>query len=200
MSDWRLDEHGGADAAAIGEIDVIPGHPDTLIRIERLEQEVQYHPGDWQTRVALAQALAQNGQFGQSVDHLRSSLDLVSDRRSLASIFFNLGVCFENQEAWAQAITAYEQCAFLLPHLFWVHHNLGICFHRSGNLPCAVDELRLATALNREVPELYQSLAEACLDAGLPGEAQQACRRFIELEPYSTWGHQVLDRIRRQIN
>src|SRR5213594_27466 len=105
MSDWRLDEHGGADAELIGEIDVIPGNPDTLVRIERLEREVQYHPYDWQTRVALAQALAQNGQFDQSVSQLRSSLDLVSDRQSLASIFFNLGVCFESQEAWTQAIT-----------------------------------------------------------------------------------------------
>ena len=200
MSEWRLNEYQGADAEMVGEIDVVPGHPETLGRIERLQREVEFHPHVWQTRVALAQAFAQNGQFEQSVSQLRSSLDLVSDRRSLASIFFNLGICFENQEAWGQAISAYEQCAFLLPHLFWVHHNLGICFHRSGNLPCAVDELRLATALNREVPELYQSLAEACLDAGLPGEAQQACRRFIELEPYSTWGHQVLDRIRRQIN
>jgi tetratricopeptide (TPR) repeat protein len=200
MSEWRLNEYQGADAEMVGEIDVEPGHPETLGRIERLQREVEYHPHVWQTRVALAQAFAQNGQFDQSVSQLRSSLDLVSDRRSLASIFFNLGICFENQEAWGKAISAYEQCAFLLPHLFWVHHNLGICFHRSGNLPCAVDELRLATALNREVPEIYQSLAEACLDAGLPGEAQQACRRFIELEPYSTWGHQALDRIRRQIN
>jgi len=200
MSDWRLDEHRGAEAEVIGEIDVIPGHPDVLSRIERLQREVEYHPYDWQTRVALAQALAQNGQFDQSVRQLRSSLDLVSDRRSLASIFFNLGVCFESQEAWSQAIAAYEQCAFLLPHLFWVHHNLGICFHRSGNLPSAVDELRLATVLNGDLPELYQSLAEACLEAGLAGEAQQACQRIVELEPYSTWAHQALDRIRRQIH
>jgi tetratricopeptide (TPR) repeat protein len=200
MSDWRLDEHGGAEAEVIGEIDVIPGHPDVISRIERLQREVEYHPHDWQTRVALAQALAQNGQFDQSVGQLRSSLDLVSDRRSLASIFFNLGVCFESQEAWAPAISAYEQCAFLLPHLFWVHHNLGICFHRSGNLPCAVDEFRLATALNSELPELYRSLAEACLDAGLAEEARQACRRCIDLEPHSVWPHQALDRIRRLIN
>jgi tetratricopeptide (TPR) repeat protein len=200
MSDWRLDEYRGADAEVIGEIDVIPGHPDVLLRIERLQREVEYHPYDWQTRVALAQALAQNGQFDQSVRQLHSSLDMVSDPRSLASIFFNLGVCFESQEAWARAIAAYEQCAFLLPHLFWVHHNLGICFHRSGNLPCAVDELRLATALNSDVPELYRSLAEACLDAGLIGEAVQACRRIIDLDPQSIWAHQAMDQIRRQIN
>jgi tetratricopeptide (TPR) repeat protein len=200
MSDWRLDEQSGADAEVIGEIDVIPGHPDIVSRIERLQREVDYRPFDWQTRVALAQALAQNGEFDRSVGQLRSSLDLVSDRRSLASIFFNLGVCFENQEAWTHAIAAYEQCAFLLPHLFWVHHNLGVCFHRSGNLPSAVDELRLATALNGELPELYQSLAEVCLDAGLAAEAQEACRRFIELQPHCLWPHQTLERIRKQIN
>ncbi len=200
MPDWRLNEFHGAEAEMIGEIDVIPGHPETLGRIERFKQEVQFRPHDWEARVALAQALAQNGQFDQSVNQLRFSLELVSDHQSLASIFFNLGVCFENLEAWTHAIAAYEQCAFLLPHLFWVHHNLGICCHRSGNLPSAVDELRLATALNGEEPELYQSLAEACLDAGLAGEAQQACRRSIELAPHSIWAHQALDRIRRQIN
>ena len=78
MSDWRLDEHGGAEAEVIGEIDVIPGHPDVLSRIERLQREVEYHPHDWQTRVALAQALAQNGQFDQSVGQLRSR-----DRKSV---------------------------------------------------------------------------------------------------------------------
>jgi Flp pilus assembly protein TadD len=200
MSDWRLDEYRGAEAEVIGEIDVIPGNPDVLSRIERLEREVEYHPYDWQTRVALAQALAQNGQFDQSVRQLRTSLDLVSDRRSLASIFFNLGVCFESQEAWTQAIAAYEQCAFLLPHLFWVHHNLGICHHRSGNLAGAVDELRLATALNNEVPELYRTLAEVCMEAGLHGEAQHACRRCMELEPHSVWPHQALERLRRSLN
>jgi Flp pilus assembly protein TadD len=200
MSDWRLDEYRGAEAEVIGEIDVIPGHPDILSRIERLQREVEYHPHDWQMRVALAQALAQNGQFDQSVGQLHSSLDLVSDRRSLASIFFNLGVCFESQEAWAQAIAAYEQCAFLLPHLFWVHHSLGVCFHRSGNLTGAIDEFRLATALNNRVPELYRSLAQACLDAGLAEEAQQACNRLVELQPHSVWAHRELDRIRRQIH
>lgn len=200
MSDWRLDENRGAEAEVIGEIDVVPGNPDVLSRIERLKREVEYHPYDWETRVALAQALAQNGQFDQSVCQLRSSVDLVSDRRSLASIFFNLGVCFESQEAWSQAIAAYEQCAFLLPHLFWVHHNLGVCFHRSGNLPSAVDELRLATALNSEVPELHRSLAEACLEAGLLGEAQHACRRCLELEPHSLWPLQTLENLRHAVN
>jgi Flp pilus assembly protein TadD len=197
MSDGRLDEHRGAEAEVIGEIDVIPGDPDILSRIERLEREVEHHPHDWQTRVALAQALAQNGQFDQSVRQLQTSLDLVSDRRSVASIFFNLGVCFESQEAWSQAIAAYEQCAFLMPQLLWVHHNLGVCFHRSGDLPRAVDELRLATALDGEVPEVYRSLAEVCLDTGLHGEARQACRSALELEPFAAWPHKILEQIHR---
>jgi tetratricopeptide (TPR) repeat protein len=200
MSEWRTDECGGEASDLIGEIDVIPGNPDTLRRIERLQFAVDRTPHDWQSRVALAQALAQNGEFERSVLHLRTSVELVSERQALASIFFNMGICLENQEQWGQAVAAYEQCAFLIPNLFWVHHNLGVCLHRSGNLPYAIDELRLAVALDSEVPDVHQSLAEAYRDAGMLRDAERSCRRLLELNPDSLWATRALHDIHRRLN
>jgi type IV pilus assembly protein PilF len=200
MPEWRTSEYGGDASELVGEIDVMPGHPDVLRRIERLQFAVDRSPHDWQSRVALAQALAQNGEFDRSVGQLRTSIELVSDRQSLASIFFNLGVCMESQERWSDAAVAYEQCAFLMPHLFWAHFNLGVCLRRCGRLSHALDELRLAQGLNSDLPDVYQGLAEAYRDAGMLFEAERACLRLLEKEPESLWALRTLHNIRRQIN
>jgi tetratricopeptide (TPR) repeat protein len=200
MPEWRTSEYGGDASDLVGEIDVMPGHPDVLRRIERLQFAVDRSPHDWQSRVALAQALAQNGEFDRSVGHLRSSIELVSDRQSLASIFFNLGVCLESQDRWSDAAIAYEQCAFLMPHLFWVHYNLGVCLHRSGRLSHALDELRLAQGLDSEIPDVYRSLAETYMAAGMMYEAERACHRLLEMDPESIWALRTLHNIRRQMN
>jgi Flp pilus assembly protein TadD len=200
MPEWRTYEYGDTNDELVGEIDVLPGHPDVLRRIERLQSAVDRSPHDWHLRVALAQALAQNGEFDRSVAHLRSSLDLVSDRQSLASIFFNLGVCLENGERWSEAAVAYEQCAFLMPHLFWVHYNLGVCLFRSGHLSHAIDELRMALAIDNRIPDAHQSLAVTYRAAGMLREAQDSCRRLLGLEPGSLWAARTLHEIYRQIN
>lgn len=200
MSERRTDEYCGDVSALIGEIDVTPDNPALLRRIERLQCSVDGSPHDWRSRLALAQALAQNGDFVRSESHLRASVELVSERQTLASIFFNLGICLENQEQWTQAAVAYEQCAFLIPNLFWVHHNLGTCLHRAGNLPYAIDELRLALALNNEAPELHASLAAAYREAGMLREAERCCLQVLQLEPHSVWATRTLHDIRRQIN
>lgn len=200
MPEWRTYEYGGDTSELVGEIDVIPGNPDVLRRIERLQFAVDRSPHDWQSRVALAQALAQNGEFDRSVAHLRASLDLVSDRQSLASIFFNLGVCLENQQQWAEAAVAYEQCAFLIPHLFWAHHNLGLCLYRCGEFSHAIDELRLALAIDGEAPEVHQSLARVTMAAGRLYEARRACERLQALVPDSVWAARTLHEIQRQLN
>jgi len=200
MSERRTDEYCGDGNSLIGEIDVTPGNPALLRRIERLQCSVDRSPHEWKSRLALAQALAQNGDFAHSASHLRASVDLVSERQALASIFFNLGICLENQEQWSQAAVAYEQCAFLIPNLFWVHHNLGICLHRAGNLPYAIDELRLALALNGQAPEIHASLAAAYCEAGMLREAERCCLCVLELEPHSLWATRMLHDLCRQLN
>jgi tetratricopeptide (TPR) repeat protein len=200
MSEWRTDEYSGEGNEFIGEIDVAPGNPAILRRIERLQFAVDRNPHEWQTRVALAQAMAQNGEFERSAEQLRASVQLVTERRALASIFFNLGICLENMERWGEAATAYEQCAFLFPDLFWTHYNLGVCLQRAGNLPYAIDELRLAAALDGNVTDVHQGLASAYLEAGMLQEAEKACRALLELSPESLWATMTLHEIRRRTN
>jgi tetratricopeptide (TPR) repeat protein len=200
MSEWRTDEYSGEGNEFIGELDVAPGNPAILRRIERLQFAVDRAPHDWQSRVALAQSLAQNGEFERSAAQLRASVQLVSERRALASIFFNLGICLENMERWGEAATAYEQCAFLFPNLFWTHYNLGVCLQRAGNLPYAIDELRLAAALDGGAPDVHQGLAHAYLEAGMLRDAEAACRRLLDLAPDSVWATMTLHEIHRRTN
>src|SRR5689334_5422153 len=173
MSAWRLDELYTADEGGlIADLEVTPGDPATHRRIERLERVVAERPGVWQNRAALAQALVQDGQFPRAAQQLRASLELVADPQVLSALFFNLGVCEENQERWDQAAAAYEQCAFLMPNLYWAHHGMGVALHRLGNHAAATVALRQALALDPEMEEGHRAIAELYIDAGLLHEAE----------------------------
>src|SRR5439155_25846538 len=100
------------------------------------------------------------GRFEEAAQQLRAGMALVSDARVLSALFFNLGVCEENQERWQQAAAAYEQCVFLMPQVFWGHYGLGVCLHRLGNHAAAIISLRRALALDPEVEQGHQALAE----------------------------------------
>lgn len=201
MSAWHLDgvisdEEGGV----IADLDVIPGDPDTHRRIERLEREVRERPGVWQNRVALAQSFAQDGRFAESARQLRTALSLASDAHVLAALFFNLGVCEESQEHWEEAAAAYEQCVFLRPRLYWAQYGLGFCLHRLGHTTAAMVSLQRAVALEPEIEEGHQSLAEVYLAAGLLHEAETECRRLLELDPGAVWPACALADLRRRLN
>ena len=201
MSAWRLDEVYTADEGGmIADLEVLPGDPATHRRIERLVRVVAERPGVWQNRVALAQALVQDGQFPKASQHLRDGLELVADTQVLSALFFNLGVCEENQEHWQQAAAAYEQCAFLMPQLYWAHHGLGIAQQRLGNHAAAIISLRQAVALDPEVEEGHRALAELYIEAGLLHEAEAECRWLLELDPDDLWPACTLADLRRQLN
>jgi tetratricopeptide (TPR) repeat protein len=184
----------------IADLEVVPGDPVTHRRIERLERMVSERPGMWQNRVALAQALVQDGQFPKASQQLRQSLELASDPQVLSALFFNLGVCEENQERWDQAAAAYEQCAFLMPSLYWAHHGLGLALHRLGNHAAAMIALRQALALDPEVEDGHRALAELYIEAGLLHEAEAECRWLLELDPEDIWPARTLADLRRQLN
>jgi len=201
MSFWRLDEVCGDEyGGLIDDLDVTPGDPDTHRRIERLQREVTERPWIWQSRVALAQSFVQGGRFEEAVAQLQAGLALVSDPYVLSAMFFNLGVCEENRERWEEAAVAYEQCAFLMPGLYWAHHGLGVCMHRLGNIAAAMASLRRAVALDPESEEGHQALAEVYLDAGLLREAEGECRWLLDLDPDSIWPARTLADLHRRLN
>ena len=201
MSAWRLDEVYVADEGGlIADLEVNPGDPDTQRRIRRLEQAVTEQPHLWQNRVALARLLVQDGQFEPAAEQLRAGLDVASDSRILAALFFNLAVCEEAQEHWEQAAAAYEQSVFLMPALCWGYHGLGVCLHQVGNLAAAIVALRKALALEPELEEAHQALAEVYRDAGMLREAEAECLWLLELDPDTVWAAQTLAELRRQLN
>jgi tetratricopeptide (TPR) repeat protein len=165
-----------------------------------LERAVEEQPQEWENRVALARTFVQDGQFERAAQQLRVGLDLASDPRVLSAIFFNLGVCEENQERWQQAAAAYEQCVFLMPHLFWGHFGLGVSLHRMGNHAAAMLSLRHALALDPDVEDAHQALAELYLDAGLLREAEAECLWLLDLDPDHLWAAQTLVTLRRRLN
>jgi tetratricopeptide (TPR) repeat protein len=201
MSAWRLDEvQAAVESGLIADLDVQPGDPNTRRQIERLERAVEEQPREWQNRVALARTFVQDGQFERAAQQLRVGLELASDPRVLSAIFFNLGVCEENQERWQQAAAAFEQCVFLMPQLFWAHYGLGVSLHRMGNHAAAMLSLRHALALDPDVEDAHQSLAELYLDAGLLHEAEAECLWLLDLDPDHLWAAQTLTTLRSKLN
>jgi tetratricopeptide (TPR) repeat protein len=201
MSAWRLDEvYTEDEGGLIADLEVMPGDPATHRRIERLERVVAERPGVWQNRVALAQALVQDGQFEPAARQLRTGLELVADTQVLSALFFNLGVCEEGLERWEAAATAYEQCAFLMPRLYWAHHGLGACLHRLGQYAGAIVSLRRALALEPEIEDGHRTLAEVYIDAGLLHEAEAECRWLLEMDPDSLWPATTLVTLRTRLN
>jgi len=201
MAAWRLDEvYTEDEGGLIADLEVIPGDPATHRRIGRLEHVVAQRPGVWQNRVALAQALVQDGQFEPAARQLRASLELVGDTQVLSALFFNLGVCEEGLERWQEAAAAYEQCAFLMPRLYWAHYGLGVCLHRLGQLAAATVSLRRSVALEPETEEGHRALAEVYIDAGLLREAEMECRWLLELDPDSLWPATTLADLRGRLN
>jgi tetratricopeptide (TPR) repeat protein len=201
MSAWRLDEvHAEDEGGLIADLEVCPGDPATHRRIERLARAVADRPGVWQNRVALAQALVQDAQFEPAARQLRASLELASDTQVLSALFFNLGVCEESQERWQAAAAAYEQCAFLMPQLYWAHYGLGVCLHRLGELAPAVVSLRRALALDPDTEQGHRALAELYLDAGLLHEAEAECRWLLDLDPDNLWPATTLASLRTRLN
>ncbi len=201
MSAWRLDEvHAEDDGGLVADLDVIPGDPNIHRRIQRLERVVAEKPQVWQNRIALAQSLVQDGQFEQAAQQLRTGLGLVAEPQVLAALFFNLGVCEENLERWQQAASAYEQCAFLMPRLYWAHHGLGVSLQRLGNHAGAMISLRRAVALDPEIEDGHQALAEVYMAAGLLHEAEAECRWLLELDPDALWAARALNELKNRLN
>jgi protein O-GlcNAc transferase len=202
MSVWRLEEVYGEEEGGYGvdDLEVNPGDPDTHRRIERLERAIAERPATWRNRLALARSFVQDGRFEEAARQLRTALTLVSDPHVLSALFFNLAVCEENREQWEQASAAYEQCVFLMPQLYWAHYGLGICLHRLGNVAGAMLSLRRALALNPEIEEGHQALAEVYLDAGMLQEAAAECRWLLEIDPDAVWPAQTLVSLRRRLN
>jgi tetratricopeptide (TPR) repeat protein len=165
----------------IEDLDVLPGQGEILRRIRLLEERVAAKPAEWRLRLQVAQAHASVGDFEASAAHLRACRELVTDPPVLSAVFFNLGVCLESLERWREAADAYEQCLFLLPNLFWGRVHLGRCRMRLGEWRPAVDELRLAVALDDREPEVFRSLRDALQQAGMAHEAGEAHSRLLEL-------------------
>jgi len=181
MPDVTLVTPAGDEREWIEELDVVPGRSDTRRDICQLEARVRERPAEWRLRLELAQMFASDGNFAASAGELRACRELVSDPAVVAGIFFNLGVCLENLERWREAASAYEQCLFLLPNLFWGRVNLGTCWMRLGEWPLAVKELRHAVSLDNREPEVYRALRDALKGAGLAHEAGEAHSRLEEL-------------------
>jgi tetratricopeptide (TPR) repeat protein len=202
MSFWRQEETYEEVECGYGvdDLEVDPGNPDTHRRIERLEQAVAEQPGGWRNRVALARSFVQDGRFAEAARHLRTALTLVTDPTVLSALFFNLAICEENRERWDEAAAAYEQCVFLMPQLDWAHYGLGVCMRRLGNQAGAMMSLRRAVALNPDLEEGHQALAETYLEAGLLQETAAECRWLLEADPDALWPAQTLESLRRRLN
>ena len=100
------------------------------------------------------QSYFDEGRFTDALNEFREAYRI----SRVPGFQYNLGVCEEGLERWQEAAAAFEQCAFLMPRLYWAHYGLGVCLHRLGQLAAATVSLRRSLALEPETEEGHRAL------------------------------------------
>jgi Flp pilus assembly protein TadD len=92
-----------------------------------------------------------------------------------------------------EAVDELRRAIYLAPYEYEPHILLGQVYHRIGQLPQAIDELKVANWC-RETAAGRLALASALLDAGEPIAARTEIRRALVLAPGSTEAEDLLRR------
>ena len=80
---------------------------------------------------------------------------------------------------------ALEEAVRLDPGLAAAHFELGKVLANTGEYPLAIDSLRTATQLQPDNPDIWLVLGVTCGLAKQLVEAEECCRRSLELQPVS---------------
>lgn len=73
-----------------------------------------------------------------------------------------------------------------------IHNNLGAIYQQKGNLQKAIEEFRLAIAINPGYADAYHNLANTYQQAGMLQEAADSYKKAIEINPHLWQSHQNL--------
>lgn len=109
-------------------------------------------------------------------------LSIVKDHPEQVQVWRALGDLRLRQQAWPQAVAAYEQALELEPHA--AGYAALATAHRSAGRPRkAIKAYRSALSVDPDNADLHNSLASAYAAVGELEAARRACRRALEIDP-----------------
>jgi protein O-mannosyl-transferase len=101
----------------------------------------------------------------------------------IAALALSAGRCIARCRDWRDSFSLWSAAQAAGCETFRVNHNLGVELVRRGRLEEGIGLLRKATEILPARLVSRRALAAALIDAGRPGEAQQACRFVLQVFP-----------------
>jgi tetratricopeptide (TPR) repeat protein len=106
----------------------------------------------------------------------------------------NLGMLSYEQGNLEDAAELFQSAVKLHPRHMLSHFNLGSVLEESGDL----ENVRMAVRLDGEHADAHYNLAFVCDRLGAFAEARRHWRRYVELDPYSSWANYARRRLTPQ--
>jgi tetratricopeptide (TPR) repeat protein len=174
----KLDPKSPKGHLHLGRLRQLQGRPRDAV--PHLVAAVQLEPTLSEARLALAAALADNGEF----DRAREQLDfLLRQEPSEATLHDELGRLLLRQGKPTEAVASFDRALALLPSLHEAWNNKGLALETLGLFPAAAACFRRAVERDAEQPVYLVNLAHALYDSGNPGPAADHFAAAFRLHP-----------------
>jgi Flp pilus assembly protein TadD len=111
----------------------------------------------------LGNALANTGNYSQSLQHLAQALKINPD---YAEAHYNIGVILVRMQRTGEALAHFRQAVALMSDFGKAHFNLGMALVQAGEDAEALSHLREAAVLMPESPEVHFSLGNLLAKQG----------------------------------
>ncbi len=152
---------------------------DARAREQRAQTSLQANSQDLNAWLALAEALEQQGRYGEAVDALRHGLELAPREVRLYNWFGNLlQHCGQNEgaaEVYAMALTLAPAAA--------LHNNIAVALKKLGRLDEAREHLQQALTLAPNDYDALNNLGNILKLDGDPAAAIAQYRKILEQNP-----------------
>jgi tetratricopeptide (TPR) repeat protein len=151
-------------------------HPEQAL--PRYEALLKRYPRERYLRYGYGLALAQQGSEA-AIEQYREEVGLNPDE-PVVQVELALALLTRGRDA--EALAPAERAVRLAPGLFAAHLAFGRALVGTGELARGLQSLETAAALAPRIPAVQLALARAYAQAGRRADAEQANRRFLELE------------------
>jgi tetratricopeptide (TPR) repeat protein len=174
------------DTLVIGEhVNLLQGHD--AFRAGRyadaaaaFAKALEVDPDSCEAAVNLATALAMGGQAAKAVEQLRTTAVKCPDNPTAR---YDLGHLLLQQGSYVEARAALEAALELQPRDLDAHMELASALRSLGDLPGAIEHLRLVVKHNPASEEAQYRLAAALVGAGRYQEARTALDDALQVLP-----------------
>jgi tetratricopeptide (TPR) repeat protein len=128
---------------------------------------VKIRPNDANARVALGDALQEQGKLKEAEQSYRRAVEI---RPDFPEAHNNLGIVLTRQCEFDQAACSLHRALEIKPDFAEAHNNLGYCLHFGGQLDAAVACYQAALSIDPDYADAHNNLGLALL---LRGEFEQ---------------------------